>query len=335
MNYTKEKLEKLQHRWTTEKGKKLLDKIKKTRCYLSPVLFREVVNNFPFINDPEIEDRIDLRGAPLSGFDFRIPIQETEDYTEEMVVLSNIHFEGAKLKYCNFQNGKIHDCHFENADLNHSTFRGTNINTCHFHLANVSNVDMYAAHIINCNFSDANIKDIVLNQAIVDEKTNFGKQLKSYKDGHYHFASIEYKQLKSLYKNSSLHEKADEMHLNEWRARRLLKKSKFLQLLDYVFGDLVSRYGTSYLAVLFWSMILIMACSIVYLTPQSLAFHGDKINPNIFETIYFSIVTFTTLGYGDYSAVGAMRFVAATEAFMGTALMALFTVIAARAIIRD
>lgn len=40
-------------------------------------------------------------------------------------------------------------------------------------------------------------------------------------------------------------------------------------------------------------------------------------------SIYFSIVTWTTLGYGDYSPVENIRFVAAFEALMGYFYMAI------------
>ena len=49
------------------------------------------------------------------------------------------------------------------------------------------------------------------------------------------------------------------------------------------------------------------------------------------KCLYFSAVTFTTLGYGDFQPKpGFFRFVAGTEAAMGAALMALFIVGLAR-----
>ncbi len=45
------------------------------------------------------------------------------------------------------------------------------------------------------------------------------------------------------------------------------------------------------------------------------------------NSIYFSVVTFTTLGYGDISPHGFARFIAAFEAFMGSFTMALFVVV--------
>ncbi|MDP7162721.1 MAG: potassium channel family protein [Phycisphaerae bacterium] len=53
--------------------------------------------------------------------------------------------------------------------------------------------------------------------------------------------------------------------------------------------------------------------------------------PDIGICIYFSTVTFTTLGYGDFRPKpGFFRLLAGTEAFLGVALMPLFIVDLAR-----
>ena len=180
MIYTKEKIEELQHRWTTTKGKRLIKTIKDSRCYLSPVLFRDKVKNFPGINDTEVKDSIDLRGIHLVGFDFRVPIQEEdESFTEEVAILSNIHFEGAVLKHCNFQDGKIHDCFFEGADLSHTEFKNATLNTCNFQESDCTGANLEGAKLINCDLLDATIKDMTTATTIVDQKTSFGKRLKS------------------------------------------------------------------------------------------------------------------------------------------------------------
>ncbi|HHX8564391.1 TPA: ion channel [Vibrio diabolicus] len=43
-------------------------------------------------------------------------------------------------------------------------------------------------------------------------------------------------------------------------------------------------------------------------------------------SVYFALVTFTTLGYGDFSPVGAVRFVATAQALLGLLLTSLFMV---------
>jgi len=52
---------------------------------------------------------------------------------------------------------------------------------------------------------------------------------------------------------------------------------------------------------------------------------NSKLVQNEFLTsLYFSIVTWTTLGYGDYSPIEELRLIASIEALMGYVYMALF-----------
>lgn len=43
--------------------------------------------------------------------------------------------------------------------------------------------------------------------------------------------------------------------------------------------------------------------------------------PHLFDAIYFSAATFTTVGYGDLAPVGPIRFLAGTEALAGFVLI--------------
>lgn len=337
MHYTKEKLEQLAHRWTTPHGKKLLAKIKETKCYLNPVLYRQVVKNLAGINDDEVKEDIDLRGAVLAGFDFRVTIDQNDDgYTESAAQMANVHFEGANLRSAKFQNAKLYRVHFDNADLSHAEFNGATLNNCYFIDADCTGINLQAAKLIDCNLTEASLKDVVLDNTIVDEKTNFGKELRSEKNKNFHYASIEYKQIKEMYKNSSLHAIADKFHYKEMVARRKITSIKSpKRWLNYFFGDLLCKYGTSFNRVILWSLILVISCAALYTNSNGLLYQNEEIAPNFISSLYFSLVTFTTLGYGDYHTVGLMRFVASLQSLLGASLIALFTVIVARNIIRD
>lgn len=338
MVYTKEKILQLQHRWSTPKGKKLVKIIKSSKCYLSPVLFRQKVRSFPYINEEEVTDGIDLRGCPLAGFDFRTPVQQDDDgYSEDIAILSEIHFEGAMLRHCNFQDGKIHNCYFEGADLSHAEFKNATLNTCNFQESDCTGVNFQGGKLINCNFTDSTIRDITTGTTIVDQKTTFGTILKSEKDGNLHFASIEHKQIKEMYKNSSLHHMSDHHHYQEMVSkRRAMPNLSITKWTGYIFGDLLCKYGTSFVHVLIASLLIIFSAASLHYAHNSLLYHNKAVTTlDFWDALYFSFVSFTTLGYGDFHPIGIMRFVAAGEAFIGSALIALFTVIVGRKLIRE
>lgn len=52
------------------------------------------------------------------------------------------------------------------------------------------------------------------------------------------------------------------------------------------------------------------------------------------ENLYFSVVTFTTVGYGDYVPKPEYHLLAVSEAFIGAFLMAFFVVVLSRKVIR-
>lgn len=105
--------------------------------------------------------------------------------------------------------------------------------------------------------------------------------------------------------------------------------------------DKIGLYATSPQRV-FTSLILIYVIfsSIHLLLPY---FLDTSINcipsdigfiDNIFATFYYSAITFLTIGYGDCSPVGILRFVASLEGFFGVFMMSYFTVAFARKILR-
>lgn len=73
----------------------------------------------------------------------------------------------------------------------------------------------------------------------------------------------------------------------------------------------------------------IVVCALAYL---GLAISGNGLVPNavgldtkvtLWDALYFSTVTLTSLGYGDLRPVGVARFVASAEVLFGVALVAL------------
>ncbi|GIU30011.1 hypothetical protein TUM4644_28780 [Shewanella colwelliana] len=103
------------------------------------------------------------------------------------------------------------------------------------------------------------------------------------------------------------------------------------------FVDLFCGYGEAPIRVIGFSMGLIFICALLYLF-TGLSYDGNihvfnlnnGLSANLtlfFNCVYYSVVTFTTLGYGDFTPIGFSRAIAAIEAFTGSFTIALFVVV--------
>jgi len=97
-----------------------------------------------------------------------------------------------------------------------------------------------------------------------------------------------------------------------------------------------SRYGFSPIRVLLLAVVVILLFALAFPflgavrdTTSGLlyTFRGGEVDPAravvvLFNTVYFSVVTFTTVGYGDIYPVGAIaKYLATVESFTGVVLM--------------
>jgi hypothetical protein len=117
--------------------------------------------------------------------------------------------------------------------------------------------------------------------------------------------------------------------------RKLLRLLAAVRLIpELVFGRLLFGYGERPVRVLVASAIIIVACAFAffYSSPGSLVYREGYTEPSFLQGLYFSTITFTTLGYGDlYPAPDEFcRIVAMTEAVAGGCLIALFIVCLAK-----
>lgn len=91
-----------------------------------------------------------------------------------------------------------------------------------------------------------------------------------------------------------------------------------------------------YFIVLLWFKVILLYAVIYLLTdiPFNTIKDASFSENGVVDYLYFSMVTFTTLGYGDLKPLGYMRLVASSEAIVGAILMAYFVVAWARKIFR-
>jgi hypothetical protein len=159
-----------------------------------------------------------------------------------------------------------------------------------------------------------------------------------------------YRQLQALYRDNALPELARRSYHLERDARRRLawQTSEYLKAIEWELSRWVMRYGSSPYRVLLTSFLVIVVVAVLFpLTGGIREIQGDRAitytieNPEdaprwwidrfLFKSLYFSIVTFATLGYGDIQPIGAFaRILAGVEAILGALLAALLVFVRTR-----
>jgi hypothetical protein len=111
----------------------------------------------------------------------------------------------------------------------------------------------------------------------------------------------------------------------------------------YVF-DYVGRYATAPRRVLANAVLVVLMFSIYYYLSTNFFPDSGRVatalpsalnhSQEFWNSVYFSAITFCTVGYGDYFADGNVKIAAAIEGFSGIFLMSYFTVAFVRKILR-
>jgi len=107
-----------------------------------------------------------------------------------------------------------------------------------------------------------------------------------------------------------------------WRDR----VAAFFRWLLNLFGRLTWGYGERPFRTFSLALCIIVGSALLYSLSGRILHHG-KIGPvSFWEALYFSIITYSTVGFGDYLPIGWTRVLAAHEALAGIFLTPLFLI---------
>ena len=111
-------------------------------------------------------------------------------------------------------------------------------------------------------------------------------------------------------------------------------------LAEWLFARNIFGYGEKPHRALIVALVVIILCAGLHFSFAGIAPTGlapaevANYQPSVGESLYFSVVSFTTLGYGDLVPKPGFRWLASTEAALGAVLMAVFIVCLTRKYMR-
>jgi hypothetical protein len=257
---------------------------------------------------------------------------------------SDAHFDGAICIFVNFNGAKCEGAHFDGMNCFEAHFDGADCLCVHFDGAGCNETIFYETNLTNASFRNTNGKDAKfinanlcsadLRDMTVSEQTDFGvcgeqidaKDKKNDRELWEQAADANMR-IKQCFKSDGLYHKANKYQLQEMICRRNMK-NWFLRKVDWFFFYLISGYGLDLWHPLFWT------AAVIFLGSSFFGFYYK----NIWNGIYYSVISFTTLGLGAMDQIEndtCTKIMVIFEALAGTFLMPLFLVAYARRILQD
>ncbi|MFC4550649.1 MULTISPECIES: pentapeptide repeat-containing protein [Halorussus] len=257
---------------------------------------------------------------------------------------------------CNFQ-----DVDFSGSDLRHARFEGVDAQRARFTGANLEHAEFDRTDLRASNLEDARLHYAVFANVRVDESTLFGKrvvyeaELGERTDSEERIERFEaarwtYRTLQQLAEDNGLTRVAQRYYLRQKDLRRRLawESGSYVRAVGEEGWRWTTGYGSSPWQVVTTSAMVILVCAVLYPLTGGIQEAADQRvitytieNPDtapgwylglvLFKSLYFSTVTFATLGYGDIQPVGTVaRAIAGVEALTGQLLVALLVFVLTR-----
>lgn len=285
-------------------------------------------------------------------------IKKGEDvvYKLEQRALTGRSMRGFSLRHANLKginlvnNGSalgydLRECDLYRADVSFAHLFGIQLQGSSLMKADFSGSNLHKANITDCNllgikFHESKLEYIEWGKRLIQEAQV--KRLSNVQDHAFNHDLLQqaeeiYRKLRLETERQGLPEMAGVFFQREMAVRR--KQLRFLSFERMISKavDLFCGYGEKPLRVIGFSMTLIGLSAIAYFF-FGLS-HADSIigldtqasvvdnTYDFLECLYFSVITFTTLGYGDIVPTDFARLIAAIEAFCGSFTLALFVVV--------
>jgi hypothetical protein len=256
--------------------------------------------------------RIKKHGGTAKGLDL------SGKYFERGIDLSGLKLEeiilsDAILNYANFKGSRLWHVNFEGARLDYAHFEDTEL-----YFARLSGAVLWFADFA----VDTRLEHVDWGNYILGEEKN----------DHFAAAAITYRRLKIWHTEHGMYDIAGKFFYREMEARRKdqrWKSEPFKKLWSWTL-KLLCGYGEKPERVAISTAVIVFGLALAYFL------WGSFSSSSFADTLYYSVASFTALGYGQWAPqpTGWAKGMGAAEAVLGVSMLALFLVTFTRKMIR-
>ncbi|WP_193331346.1 ion channel [Pseudoalteromonas ulvae] len=243
--------------------------------------------------------------------------------------------EGYDLSFGDFYRANLHGAHLFNTKLTHCSLMKADLRDANLHCCKLQHTNMLGIKLIGARIDNMTVGDVIQQERFAKEALQQGNHEAAL--DYYEQSEEIYRDLRKAAEHQGLFEVAGAFTHKEMIMRRYQQPKYSKRRIVSKFVDLLCGYGEKPTNVIFFSLSLIFISAIAYfflgvnfgdeLIQFSLQQSAEQNMSDFFNSLYYSVVTFTTLGYGDITPVGYSRLIAAIEAFCGSFTLALFVVV--------
>jgi hypothetical protein len=243
--------------------------------------------------------------------------------------------QGYDFSYSDFYHANLNNAHLFNIELSHASLMKADLRDANLNCANLVKANLLGVKWSGCKFENINIsKDLVQE---FSAKTALKDKNKNLANDYFQQAEEIYRDLRKHAEQEGIFTLSGNFIKKELTMRRMQLPLYSMKRITSKVVDLFCGYGEAPLRIVGLSIFIIFCCAFLY-TFTGIDYRGEILSFNsqsnlsenislFFSCLYYSVVTFTTLGYGDITPVGLSRAIAAAEAFTGSFTIALFVVV--------
>jgi len=285
-------------------------------------------------------------GADKTGADIKRILEEKHSRGEKL--------EGYMLKDAQLENAKL-----SKANLYNANFNKANLKNAHLYGADLSSASLFKAVLDGANLKEAKFKDAdILGASLENAKLEFidfghggeytvknetdGNALA--KKGDIEQAKLKYFEAEEIYRTIKLNLKTRGLAFEAgeyfFREMVMIRKQIPLYSFDRFWSKLMSLstgYGEKPHRIIGFSVASMAIFAVIaaligmHHTSGHLYRLSSDASPSenllvLYDALYYSVVTFTTLGYGDFTPTGIGKMFAVLEAFSGAFCISLFSI---------